>query len=174
MDEPVWREMREADLAGVMSLARVVHPNLPERIEVFADRLAIFPQGCQVLAGETGGVDGYAVSHPARLFEPPLLDTVLGALPADADGYYIHDVVVAPALRGAGHARIGVYHALDAGAAFRETALIAVYGTAPFWQRFGFLDRTRDLAPARLALYGPDARYLVRRKSAIEFTPRAG
>ena len=172
MDEPAWREMREEDLDGVVALSRIVHPELPERIDVFADRLAIFPQGCQVLAGT--GIEGYAVSHPARLFDPPLLGTTLGALPEDADGYYIHDVVVAPVLRGAGHARIGVYHALDAGAAFRETALISVYDTAAFWKRFGFSDRTRDLPPDKLGLYGTDARYMVRRKSAIEFTPRAG
>lgn len=173
MEEPVWREMREGDLEGVMALAAVVHPGLPERIEVFADRLAIFPAGCQVLASEAG-IEGYAVSHPARLFEPPPLDEVLGALPPDADGYYIHDVVVSPRLRGAGHARIGVYHALDAGAAFTETGLIAVYGTMPFWERFGFADRTKSVRPEKLRLYGPDARYMVRRKSAIEFTPRAG
>ena len=80
----------------------------------------------------------------------------------------------APRLRGAGHARIGVYHALDAGAAFRETALVAVHGTAPFWERFGFEDRTGSIAADKLGPYGAGARYLVRRKSAVEFTPRAG
>ncbi|GGD97003.1 N-acetyltransferase [Aureimonas endophytica] len=173
MEEPVWREMRDADLAGVETLGNRIHPGLTERPEVFADRLALFPQGCQVLATATT-IEGYAISHPARLFDPPPLDTVLGRLPDDADGYYIHDVVVAPHLRGAGHARIGVYHALDAGAAFRETALIAVYGTMPFWQRFGFADRTGGIRPEKLAPYGPEARYMVRRKSAVEFTPRAG
>jgi hypothetical protein len=173
MDEPVWREMLASDLDGVAALAKAVHPGLEERQEVFADRMAIFPAGCQVLFGDEG-VEGYAVSHPARLREPPPLGAILGRVPEGADSYYIHDVVVASRLRGAGHARIGVYHALDAGAAFRETALVAVRGTGPFWERFGFADRTRDVEPGRLAPYGSDARYLVRRKSAVEFTPRAG
>lgn len=173
MDEPVWREMQPSDVDGVVALANEVHPRLDERADVFADRMAIFPEGCQVLFGPNG-VEGYAVSHPARLREPPPLGAILGRLPADADSYYIRDVVVSPRLHGAGHARIAVYHALDTGAAFRETALVAVRGTVPFWERFGFADRTRDIEPGRLSPYGEDARYLVRRKSAVEFTPRAG
>lgn len=171
--EPNWREMRPDDVDAVAALSGVVHPGLPERREVFASRLALFPDGCRVLADGTG-VQGYAVSHPAVLFAPPALDTVLDALPADADSYYVHDVAVAPVFRDAGHARIGVYHALDLGASFRDTALVAVYGTSPFWERFGFVDRTGEIAPERLAAYGADARYLVRRRSAAEFTPRAG
>ncbi|KAB0680402.1 GNAT family N-acetyltransferase [Aureimonas leprariae] len=173
MDEPVWREMLASDLDGVVALAREVHPAFEERAEVFADRLAIFPAGCQVLFGESG-VEGYAVSHPAKLRDPPPLGAILGALPTDADGYYIHDVVVAPRLRGAGHARIGVYHALDAGAAFRETGLVAIRGTVPFWERFGFTDASRDVSAEKLLSYGEGARYLLRRKRAVEFTPRAG
>jgi hypothetical protein len=44
--------------------------------------------------------------------------------------------------------------------------LISVYGTAPFWSRFGFVDETATANPAKLAPYGPGARYMVRRNDA--------
>jgi len=67
---------------------------------------------------------GYAVSHPIRRGQPLALDTLLGAIPADADAYYIHDVVVLQEMRGRGYPgeekRFGV------------TCLVAVYGMRDF------------------------------------------
>ena len=40
-----WRAMRAGDLAAVMDIAAVVHPELPEKVEVFAERLSLFPRG---------------------------------------------------------------------------------------------------------------------------------
>lgn len=156
-----WERMLPAHLASVKALADRVHPELPERIEVFADRLAAYPAGSRVLIG-SGGVLGYAVSHPARLFEPPPLDHLLGTIGPDADSYYIHDVVVAPELRGQGHARLGV-EALLADVPYPVTALVSVYGTMPFWAGFGFTDETAALPEGKLAPYGTDARYMLRR-----------
>lgn len=156
-----WESMLPAHLTGVKALADRVHPGLPERIEVYADRLAAYPAGSHVLLSE-GVVAGYAVSHPARLFEPPPLDHLLGAIGPDADSYYIHDVVVAPELRGQGLARHGVAAVLAA-VAYPATALVSVYGTVPFWAGFGFVDETRSLPAQKLVPYGDDARYMVRR-----------
>jgi predicted N-acetyltransferase YhbS len=161
-----WESMIPAHLAGVKALADRVHPGLPERIEVFADRLSAYPAGSRVLV-RSGAVAGYAVSHPARLHAPPPLDHLLGTIGADADSYYIHDVVVAPELRGQGLARKGV-EALLATVPYSATALVSVYGTMPFWAGFGFVDETRALAPGKLVPYGEGARYMVRR------TPLAG
>jgi GNAT superfamily N-acetyltransferase len=153
--------MLPAHLAGVKELADRAHPGLPERIDVYADRLAAYPSGSRVVVS-AGAVSGYAVSHPARLFAPPALDHLLGTIGPEADSYYIHDVVVAPELRGQGLARIGV-EALLAALPYQATALVSVYGTVPFWTGFGFADETAALASGKLAQYGDDARYMVRR-----------
>ena len=161
-----WEKMLPAHLAGVKALADRVHPGLPERVEVYADRLAAFPAGSRVLVSG-GAVAGYAVSHPAKLFDPPPLDHLLGTIGPEADSYYIHDVVVASELRGQGLARLGV-EAVLAAVPYPATALVSVYGTMPFWAGFGFVDETAALPSGKLAPYGDDARYMVRR------TPLAG
>ena len=156
-----WRAMRKDDLDAVLALAAANHPNLPESREVFAERFALFPQGCLVLAGDRG-IDGYAVSHPIRRCQPPALGSLLGSLPADADHFYIHDLVVAPSRRGTGAAAAGVARLLDLAADYDATALVSVYGTAGFWSRFGFAPSLADMS-AELRPYGADAIYLWRR-----------
>ncbi|KAL2162564.1 hypothetical protein VTH06DRAFT_7478 [Thermothelomyces fergusii] len=122
--------------------------------------------------GGGGGVGGYVVSFPIRRGRPPGLDQLLegGAIAADADQYYVHDVAVLPALRGRGAAARAVTRLLDTVARrFPTTCLISVYGTAPFWARFGFApeplgdDADADALRHKLRGYGPDATYLVRR-----------
>jgi hypothetical protein len=155
-----WRAMRVDDLDAVLALAEAIHPDLPESRAVFADRLALFPKGCLVIDGD-GGVGGHAVSHPIRRSEPPPLGALLGSLPADADQYYIHDVVVAPSRRGSGAAAAAVSRLLDLAEGFDTTALVSVYGTAGFWSRFGFAPSSDDMA-AKLRPYGDGAVFLVR------------
>ncbi|WP_245413629.1 GNAT family N-acetyltransferase [Mangrovicella endophytica] len=154
--------MHGDEVAAVTALADRVHPGLPEDQAVFAERLALWPRGCLVLASADDVILGYAVSHPIRRHEPPSLGKLLRSLPDNADSYYLHDVVVAPEARGKGHAEAGVRRLLDEAQAFPIAALISVYGTAPFWHRFGF-ELTDGVLPAeRLAAYGEDARYMLR------------
>jgi GNAT superfamily N-acetyltransferase len=154
-----WRAMRVDDLDAVLALAEAVHRDLPESRAVFAERLALFPSGCLVLDG--GGIGGYAVSHPIRRSEPPALGVLLGSLPADADQFYIHDVVVAPSRRRSGTAAAAVARLLDLAADFETTALVSVYGTVGFWARFGFAPTDEEMAE-KLSPYGAGAVYLVR------------
>ncbi|HSV30221.1 MAG TPA: GNAT family N-acetyltransferase, partial [Candidatus Omnitrophota bacterium] len=94
--------MTPADLDAVMALADDIHADHPEGRAVFADRLALFAAGCAVL--ETGGrILGYCVAHPIRQGHPAPLDSVLGALAADADCLHLHDLALLPEARGAGH-----------------------------------------------------------------------
>ncbi len=158
---PEWRPMRREHLASVLALANAVHEGLPESEAVFAERLRLFPRGCLVLAGDET-IDGYAVSHPIRRFEPPALNTMLGTVPAGADDYYIHDVVVAPSRRGGGHAAKGVNRLLDIAREYETASLISVYGTAGFWSRFGFVAASECMKNKLLA-YGAHAIYMVRR-----------
>lgn len=155
-----WRAMRADDLDAVLALAERSHPELPESRTVFAERLALFPRGCLVLGGGRG-IDGYTVSHPIRRSEPPALGALLGSLPADADQFYIHDVVVVPSRRGAGAAAAAVAQLLALASDFETTALVSVYGTVGFWSRFGFTPSREDMA-GKLRPYGADAVYMVR------------
>jgi ribosomal protein S18 acetylase RimI-like enzyme len=158
-----WRAMAAADLPAVARVAAEVHPDYPEGEPVFAERLALHAQGCLVLArGEEIG--GYVLSHPWRLGEVPALDSLLGALPGDADAYYIHDIALLPQARGGGAAGAAVArlagHAAEAG--FARMALVAVGGSTGFWQRQGFRDLHDERLARKLASYDDAARYMVR------------
>lgn len=161
---PAWRQMTPADLAHVDRIAGVVHAALPERPEVAAERLRLFPAGCSIAdAGPGGEAVGYALAHPARLAAPPKLDTLLGALPADADCLYLHDVALLPAARRfrLGSALVDRLAALARRCGLPALGLISVYDSRPFWLRHGFA--VMDAPPATLASYGDEAACLMRR-----------
>ncbi|MCA0302854.1 MAG: GNAT family N-acetyltransferase [Proteobacteria bacterium] len=158
-----WRAMTERDLSAVQALADAAHPGLPERPEVLRDKLDHFPDGCLVLArGET--VVGYAFAHPWRQGSLPKLDAPLGALPAQPDCLYVHDVVVAPAARGQGAAGACIARLVEVARArdLPALTLVSVYDTWPMWQRHGFRIADRPEMVAVLADYGPSARYMLR------------
>lgn len=161
MTDFAWRGMQHADLGGVMVLAECVHPDLPEDEAVFAERIALYPEGCLVLS-DGHAIEGYALAHPIRRFEPPALNTLIGQLQAEADEFYIHDFVLAPERRGAGHAKAGIARLLSLGEAFATSALVSVYGTADFWSRFGFAIVGGPEIARKLVPYGPGAVYMRR------------
>lgn len=160
---PRWLAMAAADLPAVVTIAAQIHPGYPEHEAVFAERLALHPAGCLVLAGGDGP-GGYSLSHPWRLGQVPALDSLLGALPADADTFYIHDLALLPALRGGGAASACVdrlaAHARASG--FARMALVAVGGSAGFWRRRGFREAHDESLAGKLASYDDAACYMVR------------
>lgn len=159
-----WRPMEAGDRDAVVALADAIHVDHPEEPAVLAERWHLYPAGCFVLA-EGAALDGYALSHPWRLDEPPALNSLLGRLPDPATTFYVHDVAIAPSRRGQGHARAIldrlVEHATCAG--FDALSLVAVNGTWTMWERLGF--RTVDMPglEGKLSSYGADARPMVRR-----------
>ena len=163
-----WRAMGEVDLAAVERIADIVHPAYPERPEIPQERLRLFPRGCFV-AGDTDIV-GYAVAHPGLLGRPPALDTLLGRLPHGPDCLYLHDIALLPAARGLGLGGqlTALLCQLGEGMSIRDLALVAVNGSEPYWKSLGFQPTAPDpeLA-AKLASYGTDASYLVRRLSNV-------
>ena len=146
--------MTQADLPEVGRIAGVVHVDFFERPAVFAERLALFADGCLMTQG------GYMVAHPARTGAPPPLDTPLGGLPAAAETLHLHDVALLPAMRGRGLGAAAVLaaRAVAARHGLPRLGLVAVHGTAPYWARFGFAEAPADAA---LASYGADARYML-------------
>lgn len=155
--------MTPADLPGVMAVAAEVHPGYPEDEAVFAERLALYPAGCLALA-DAAGLAGYVVSHPWPLLQAPALNSRLGAIPATADAYYIHDLALLPRARGTGAAsRVVELLAGQAHAGgLRRMTLIAVNRSAGFWQRHGFRPTHDASLDRKLASYDDDADYMTR------------
>jgi|EndMetStandDraft_4_1072995.scaffolds.fasta_scaffold25405_2 GNAT superfamily N-acetyltransferase len=164
MNACAWRPMRAADLDGVVSVARVAFPDHFEAPACFAERFALFPQGCFVLASDDA-VRGYLIAYPWPPGAIPPLDSLLGALPEDRDALYLHDLALHPDLRGRGHARSIVARLVVTAKAWgtRQIALVSVNDTRDFWRGLGFQVVDGDAVIARkLASYGADATYMVR------------
>lgn len=155
--------MRAADLPAVSALADRVHAAHPEAPVIFAERLSLFPQGCLVLA-EGPALVGYAIAHPGWLGAPPPLNTLIEALPTRADCLYLHDIALAPAIARQGHGSDVVARLAELAIAVRlpRLALVAVSGSAPFWEGLGFRAVDDPALRAKLASYGAGAAYMMR------------
>ena len=155
--------MTVADLPSVSAVAAQLHPGYPEDAAVFAERLALAAEGGLCLE-QSGRVCGYVLSHPWLRGRVPALNSLIDALPATADTYYVHDLALLPAMRGGGHASACVERiaALARRHGFACLSLVAVNGSAGFWRRHGFRQmHDADLA-AKLASYDDAARYMER------------
>jgi ribosomal protein S18 acetylase RimI-like enzyme len=155
--------MTAGDLPVLLAVADSVHPNYPEDPSVFAERLALHPQGCLVL--ERGGeILGYIVSHPWVFAQPPTLDSLLGGLPADPTTFYIHDIALLPAARGSGAGRDVVALLVRQARALglSNLSLVAVNDSTDFWQGLGFREHDDPALAAKLMSYDAKARYMVR------------
>lgn len=161
----MWRAMTTGDLPRVAEIADAVHPGFPERAEVFAERLTLYPAGCHVLVASEGALAGYVVSHPWHDRAPPALDTLLGALPAKPSTFYIHDIALMPRMRGTKAAQTVVASLINhaRGAGFANVSLIAVNDSQPFWQRMGFTRVEDGALDAKLRSYGKSACLMERR-----------
>ncbi len=154
--------MRADDLPRLMAIAAVLHPTFPEREEVFAERLALFPAGALMLVGD-GNTIGYGIAYPGKLGQPAALDTLIGSLPAAPDTLYLHDVAILPPGRGNGAAGglVSRLSAVATEAGLATLSLVAVYGAGKLWARHGFMPRPDLVSPAKMATYGDGAVYMV-------------
>lgn len=159
-----WRAMTTFDLPAVASIAAAVHPDFPEDETVFAERCRLYPDGARLLELD-GSPSGYLLSHPWRYQGLPALNTLLGAIPPDADTYYLHDLALLPAARGTGAAAMIVgdilRHARAAG--FPGVSLVAVNGSLPFWYKHGFRAVAAPALAEKLKSYEDAARFMVKR-----------
>lgn len=159
-----WRAMTQADLDGVVEVARLSFPDHPEDRDCFANRLALNPQGCFVLSADDGAVRGYLVAYPWKRNAAPALNTLIDAVPADADVVYLHDLALHPRMRGGGHTRavIEILVARARAQGFERVSLVAVNKASGFWARHGFVIQNPPGMAEKLASYGEDARYMER------------
>jgi hypothetical protein len=150
------------DLPIVDDIANTIHIGLPERTEVFAEKIRLFPRGCLKFV-YNNRIAGYGISHPWKRFCIPALDSFLVRFPDNPDCLYVHDVAILPEARG--HLAAAHYVSLMKGVA-RELLLptlacVSVYGTDVLWKRFGFEEICSEAITAKLATYGETAKYMV-------------
>lgn len=134
-----WRAMVPDDVPQVGAIGDGVHCNMQEPHGVYANRLALYPQGCRVLERD-GKVLGYLIAHPWLSESPPALGAMLDALPARPECYYLHDVAILPAARSGGAGRAAFDYCLTRAAAEGLPAieLVAVNGADSYWRALGF------------------------------------
>ncbi|MCP1259337.1 GNAT family N-acetyltransferase [Acetobacter lambici] len=162
--DTTWRLMAPDDLGHVTALAASVHPDYPEDTDIFAERLRLAPDGCLSLLLD-GQFGGYLISHPWRGLLSPPLNTLLGSLPAPAERWYIHDLVVAPQGRGRGYAQMAIDRAEQAArmAGLGILTLTSTRHALQFWARQGFTPEAISAEEqAILASYDPQACLLSR------------
>ena len=158
-----WRAMTGYDLPAVERIAATVHPDFHEAPEVLAERQALYRNGCYLLEVGDRPV-GYLLSHPWRAEAVPALNSLLGAIPADADTYYLHDLALLPVVRRIGAAShiIAAITKHAAANGFGTMSLVAVNGSEQFWVRHGFVSRDAPGLAATLASYDAGARLMVK------------
>ncbi len=158
-----WRPATHSDIGDIARLSKAHLGLYAEGEAVFAERIRLAPEGCFVLANHRRVV-GYFFSHPWARAKPPALHQMLGAIPPEADCWYVHDVAVDEAARGGGVVAEVCERALDAARAkgYRAAMLVAVSGAGSYWRRLGFVDATTDALRAKLKDYGDDAVYMER------------
>lgn len=158
-----WRPMQASDIPAVTAISDAVHGELTESAEVFAERCVLYPAGCFLFDRE-GVAAGFLISHPWRRRSPVPLETLVGAIPADAESYYLHDLALLPSARGSGAGGLVVQQALvhAASAGFREASLVAVHGADSFWARQGFQHVTDEALARKLQSYGEGTYFMER------------
>lgn len=151
-----WRAATKADLSEIFRISKIIHADIPERMETYEEKLALSPTSCFVV-DDGKSIRGYAITLPWAARQVPKLDTILGALPPDAPALYIHDVALLPSARSLGLVK-ELMELLDAAGirlGLREMSLAAVYGSETTWFQYGFR-RTEmsDALKAQAATYG--------------------
>lgn len=169
MTQHGWRSMTGADIPSVANISDTVHGRYTERAEVYAERRRLYPAGCFVLEGD-GGLAGYLICHPWRGAAPPALNALIGAVPANADCFYLHDLALLPTARGQGAGALATQMAVAAArtAGQREIRLVAVNGAESFWATQGFVAMTGEEAVRAAETYGAESQFLHRLLTADE------
>lgn len=159
------RLMRASDLDRVISIQAVCYAgDIPESRTSLQAKFEASSATCLV-AECSGVVRAYLFALPWLSVAPPSLNATTCELPANPDCLYLHDLSVAPELRGTGTgtALIQMFFELQQQARLPSACLVAVQSSAPFWRRFGFEVTQGDaVLTEKLASYGADARFMQR------------
>jgi GNAT superfamily N-acetyltransferase len=157
-----WAPILPPDWGAIAAIAALIHPDLPERPEVFDERRNLFPEGCQALVATSGAIAGYGIAYPWTLHSVPTLDAFIGRLPDKPDCLYVHDVAILPEARGRRGAEryIELIRAAARTARIARLACVSVYGTDAMWRKYGFSVDPSPAVAAKMQSYGESAKYM--------------
>ena len=166
MSGVVVEALRAQDMPAVMRIqAQGYTAIVPESLASMSAKLQAAPRTCHA-AWRQGELVGYLLALPVRGLALPALDSPGCAIDPAADALYLHDLALAPAARGSGAGQALVERTLAVGAqlGLQRALLVAIQGSAPYWQRQGFdlLDPSSPALRAKLASYGADAQLMQR------------
>ena len=103
-------------------------------------------------------VVGYLLGHPWRSDSAVALHQELEELPEECDSLYLHDMAVAPEMRGRGVGEL-LLRRFEEAARARKLAgshLVAIQGAETFWRRMGYREKP-GVDMEKLAGYGTAA-----------------
>ena len=160
------RYMNNRDFPSFDAIQNATYkPLFIESETIFYKRLKLFPQGAWISEDRTLPV-GYLFCHPWLLNDLVSQGDLNFQLPANTDCFYIHSLTIIPTYHRKGIGRMFYEKAKRIADSFsyQRIALVSVQESYPFWAGFGFrvVSPVDALMKAKLAEYGPDARYMIR------------
>lgn len=168
---PPWtiRPLTLADVDGLLHIQTQTYgASFQEERAVFARRLAA-PHQCALGVERPGepGLLAYAVAYWSAPGQITPLNGDFAVPLAGPSALYLHDIAVLPALAGQKVAHALVVRLMEEARAqgIGAMGLVAVQGSARFWQRYGFAEQTitDPVQQQHLASYGAGALYMTRR-----------
>ncbi|WP_396587327.1 GNAT family N-acetyltransferase [Bermanella sp. R86510] len=158
------RPLQHSDISALLSIQHVCFPTLPpESAQSFEMKLEASPNTCFAYEQNTELL-GYLISIPWPMTAPPSLNLQTYRPPEPCDGLYLHDLSLLPEARGtgAGQALISQFMSALEQSDYEQASLIAVQGTAPYWEKVGFeVQQPNQVITEKLKTYGDDARYML-------------
>lgn len=157
-----WRPLNAADMERVEVISDLIHPELPERLEVLDEKRRLSPGTC--LGYGEGEIQGYGIAHPWLFGRIPALDEYLDGLPPEPDCLFVHDVALLQHARGRGAAARYIRRVGDVARAgeLAGLACVAVYGAERVWSQLGFEVVSDESVRSELRRYGEAAYMIVR------------
>jgi GNAT superfamily N-acetyltransferase len=161
--KPSWRPLLPEDSGFVSEIADAIHTDLPERREVFEEKIRLYPSGCWKRLSPSGKIVGYGIAHTWTLHIIPPLDEFLSELPQSPDCIYVHDVALRPEARGrnAGLDYMNILKKTAGQRGILNLACVSVYGTDALWSRMGFRCVNDKSINEKIAGYGSSAKYMI-------------
>lgn len=156
---PVVRQLADHDWDGIVALEAGTYGDdgLSEPREVLRSRGKPSPRTCLVVVVDER-LAGYVLSLPYPAFRYPDLARAEDVAHS-APNLHLHDLVVAPPLRGTGLATalLGRLTAVARSLEYERISLVAVSGSHTFWAGQGFLGHPEISLPGS---YGAEALYM--------------
>ncbi len=158
------REAKKADFNEIFNIQKSAYKKFSETKEAIESRLKLSDKTCFV-AFSKKEIIGYLLAHPWKANSIPAFNSVLPALPDNADSFYIHDLAILKKNRKAGIGEALINKGLDCAVRldFIRINLLAINDYAKnFYKKLCFkVKRITDKnSITNLIAYGENAEYM--------------